>query len=162
MNQRQSQPWYREPWPWLLMLGPVIVVVAGVNMMVLAFRGADGLVADDYYKQGLGINRVLEREARAAQLQLAATIQVSEEAGRVRVILAGGAEPESLRLALRHPTRAGADRAVSLVRVAPGVYQGALPGVDGSAWRVQLEDDAGRWRLTGRWAAPTITLGTDG
>ena len=24
-----AKPWYREPWPWLLMLGPAVVVVAG-------------------------------------------------------------------------------------------------------------------------------------
>ena len=23
-------PWYRHPWPWLLMLGPFVVVVAGL------------------------------------------------------------------------------------------------------------------------------------
>ena len=39
------KPWYREPWPWLLMAGPAIVVVAGVTTAVIAFRGADGLVA---------------------------------------------------------------------------------------------------------------------
>ena len=24
------QPWYRHPWPWILMLGPFVVVVAGM------------------------------------------------------------------------------------------------------------------------------------
>mgnify|MGYP000916835605 FL=1 len=47
-----AKPWYREPWPWLLMSGPGLVVIAGVVTAWIAFSGADGLVADDYYKQG--------------------------------------------------------------------------------------------------------------
>ena len=27
----KNDPWYRHPWPWLLMLGPAIVVVAGMD-----------------------------------------------------------------------------------------------------------------------------------
>ena len=56
-----AKPWYREPWPWLLMAGPVAVVLAGIATTVLAVTTFDGLVADDYYKQGLGINRVIAR-----------------------------------------------------------------------------------------------------
>ena len=52
-------PWYREPWPWLLMSGPATVIVAGIYTSVLAFSGTDGLVADDYYKQGLAMNKTL-------------------------------------------------------------------------------------------------------
>ena len=26
-----KQPWYKERWPWILMAGPAIVVVAGVT-----------------------------------------------------------------------------------------------------------------------------------
>ena len=28
MSAARTQPWYREPWPWILMAGPAIVVVA--------------------------------------------------------------------------------------------------------------------------------------
>src|SRR4051812_31343236 len=43
------RPWYREPWPWLLMSGPAIVVVAGCLTAGIAWKSDDGLVADDYY-----------------------------------------------------------------------------------------------------------------
>jgi uncharacterized protein len=152
-SRHPSTPWYREPWPWLLMLGPALVVVAGINLMVVAFAGADALVADDYYKQGLGINRSLARDALARELRLAASVQVDAAHDRVRVALDGasGASP-ALKLLLRHPTRAAEDRAVALARVAPGVYEGRLQPVAPSAWRVQLEDGEVRWRLAGRWS----------
>ena len=66
-------PWYRQRWPWLLMLGPAIVVVAGIVTAVIAIETDDGLVADDYYKRGLAINQTLERAARTAVLGLTAT-----------------------------------------------------------------------------------------
>jgi hypothetical protein len=44
MTARQAEaprkPWYREPWPWFLMAGPGLVVVAAIATAVIAFRGA--------------------------------------------------------------------------------------------------------------------------
>ena len=75
-GDRDSGPWYREPWPWLLMLGPAIVVVAGLYTAILAVRSDDGLVATDYYRQGLEINKKLSREA-IAPVQLRSAIHAS-------------------------------------------------------------------------------------
>ena len=61
-------PWYREPWPWLLMAGPAIVVVAGFVTLGMAINSADGLVADDYYKEGNAINMTMHRDVRAREL----------------------------------------------------------------------------------------------
>ena len=63
-----SEPWYRHRWPWLLMSGPAIVVVAGFYTAYLAVRTDDGVVADDYYKRGLEVNQELRRGQAAAAL----------------------------------------------------------------------------------------------
>ena len=159
---RIPSPWYREPWPWLLMAGPAIVVVAGVITMVIAVRMSDGLVADDYYKQGLGINRVIAREERAKALEVAAALQFNEERDGVRVVLASKLEsPPRLQLTLVHPTRAGEDQSVALARVAPGLFEGRLNAPRTGAWRLQLEDGEGTWRVSGPWQSRTdaVTLG---
>jgi uncharacterized protein len=57
--------WYREPWPWILMAGPAIVVVAGIYTAFLAVTTNDGLVAEDYYRRGVEINRRLSGEERS-------------------------------------------------------------------------------------------------
>ena len=142
------QPWYREPWPWLLMSGPAAVIVAGVFTAVLAFRSSDGLVADDYYKQGLAINRTIAREERAAALGISADLSYVRDASRVRVALTGVA-PAVLTLRLAHPTRAGFDQVVVLTQVQPGLYEGALRPVDGGRWLAVLE--TADWRLAGDW-----------
>jgi hypothetical protein len=50
MNPTATKPWYRHPWPWILMSGPAIVVVAGIATTVIAVTTADGLVSDDASK----------------------------------------------------------------------------------------------------------------
>lgn len=158
----RSNPWYREPWPWIVMAGPAIVVVAGVITTALAVSSSDGLVADDYYKQGLGINRVIERDVNAQALGVSAQARFSEERDRVQVVLTmREALPPSLTLALVHPTRAGADQKIVLAPIAPGVYQGTMAPPPAGAWHVKLEDAAGTWRITGDWRVrePGVTLG---
>ena len=143
------KPWYRHRWPWLLMLGPGIVVVAGFVTLWLAVTSDDGLVADDYYKRGLGINRTLERTERAAALRLSAQVDV-DASGDVRVKLASperdfAAMPASIRLLLTHPTRAGFDRRTVAVRGPDGVYTGHMePAGTGKRLVIVETDD---WRL---------------
>ena len=141
-------PWHRQPWPWLLMLGPALVVVAGVATAVLAFRGADGLVAEDYYKQGLAINRVLAREQRAAMLGVKAKIW-HEGAGQLRAEVSSAAPlPAVLNLRLAHPTRAGQDQLILLRQTAPGVYA-ASAEIPAGRWHVVLESVD--WRVAADW-----------
>ena len=49
-------PWYKERWPWILMSGPLTVIVAGAITTWIAFATADPLVVEDYYRRGLTIN----------------------------------------------------------------------------------------------------------
>ncbi|NDP42029.1 MAG: FixH family protein [Aromatoleum sp.] len=142
-------PWYRHRWPWLLMLGPVIVVVAGFATLWLAIATDDGLVADDYYKRGLMINRTLARTDRAAALQIAANVNV-DESGRARVTVSAPgrdltASPATVRLLITHPTRAGFDRRADVVRGPDGSYTGRVGPVTPGRWLVTVETDD--WRL---------------
>ena len=149
-NRMPAQPWYRERWPWILMAGPAIVVVAGLITAWLAILSDDGLVIDDYYKQGLAINQTLNRRNAAARLGMDAEIQLAD--GRIRVLLGGPAGRSALTLRLVHPTRAGMDQSVNLAAVGPGVYEGRLRPLQPGRWHVLLE--ARDWRLAGDWTLP--------
>ena len=141
-------PWYREPWPWLLMAGPALVVVAGIITAWIAVTHEDGLVADDYYKRGLAINKELRRDATAAALNVKARIMIGDSA--VRVFLAvPAAMPKRLVLQLVHPTRAVLDQRVVLDASPAGWYEGRLAGWGAGRWGVLLEDEARTWRLAG-------------
>ena len=149
-----NQPWYKERWPWFLMAGPAIVIVAGIITLWLAVASNDGLVTDDYYKQGLAVNQRLHRDQLAGSLGLHADVMRSGL--NVRLLL--GAEgnavlPPEITLKLAHPTRAGQDQMVRMTLEGQGFYSGKLTAEVSGRWLVSLEDPAGLWRLQGQWQA---------
>jgi uncharacterized protein len=144
-----ERPWYRQRWPWLLMAGPAIVVVASMVTIWLAATTDDAVVADDYYKRGLSINHRLERVDRAAALGLEAMAEFAAD-GRVRVALAspsadGDAHPAVIVLGIAHATRGGVDRSAELVLGPDGTYDGRIEPLGIGRWLVSLETKA--WRL---------------
>lgn len=145
-------PWYKQRWPWILMAGPGVVIVAGIVTLWLAVVSNDGLVTDDYYKQGLAVNQRLQRDHAAASLGLRADLM---QAGlNVRLLLGSDAPvalPEAITVRLSHPTRAGFDQLVTLRSEGGDVYGGKLAAEIEGRWLVAIEDPAGQWRLHGEW-----------
>jgi len=139
-----NRPWYRQLWPWLIISGPATVLVAGAITMWLAFTTADGLVADDYYKQGLAINKRIARDDAARALGISASVAL--RSNRIHVELKGAA-PEALFVHMAHATRAGHDVRLRLTPVAPGAYEADLAGLPRGHWRVVIEDARGTWRI---------------
>ena len=56
MQIESRERWYRQPWPWILMAAPGAAVLAGTVTIAVAVQSFDGLVAEDYYKQGLAVD----------------------------------------------------------------------------------------------------------
>lgn len=142
-----AKPWYRERWPWLLMAGPLFVVVAGFGTAWLAWSTDDGVVADDYYKRGLVINRQLERTGQGEALRLGAVLEVLPD-GAARLALSGFADavaPPAVQARLVNATRAGLDRVAKLERGAGGIYTGRIDPPPPGRWLVSVETD--NWRL---------------
>jgi uncharacterized protein len=155
--RNNNRPWYKEPWPWILISGPAIVVVAGFVTAWLAIVSNDGLVTDDYYKQGLSVNQRLQRDHVAGGLGLHADVMRSDM--NIRLLLGADASaqlPEALILKMAHPTRAGQDQLVQMVSEGQGFYSGKLAADVSGRWLVSIEDPAGQWRLQGEWQAGSV------
>ncbi|MBL8449136.1 MAG: hypothetical protein E6Q99_06975 [Elusimicrobia bacterium] len=156
LQQRGELPWYRERWPWILMAGPLAVVIAGAVTLWLAVRSFDGLVEDDYYKQGLEVNRRLQRDHKASDLGLAADLMVSGSQVRVIVLARAPAQlPATLNAKFIHPTQSGQDRQAVLAAEGQGLYGGKLSAEISGRWIVTLEEPGGSWRLQGEWQSGT-------
>ena len=127
----------------------------GIFAISLSVLSDDGLVADDYYKRGLEINRELARDRAATAYGLSATLDLDRRAGIAAVRLRwkeGFDPPEALRFNLYHATRSGRDAQVTLRRATLDHYTGDYPTLSPGDYHLQLE--AGNWRLTGTVTAP--------
>ncbi len=158
MHTSTVKPWYREPWPWYLASGPLIVVVASLVTAWIAYATSDGLVTDDYYKQGLAVDRTLARSKEAVSLGLEVRARFTAEGVDLNLISAADnnfVPPKALNLTLSHPTRAGLDQAVTLA-AANGHYAGKIRLPASGHWLVLVEDDAKTWRLMGNVVLPAL------
>jgi hypothetical protein len=145
-----SAPWYRERWPWLLMLPPALAIVGGFVMLSLALRLPNALVVEDYAAIEAVTQRRFEQDAAAARFGIAARLAIARRAGGGHVVqaeLLAGAAPDGLVLRLRHVAHAAGDRELWLARDA-GLYAATTELVPGR-YALELLAADGAWRLTG-------------
>ena len=163
MNMRRPRedtlPWYRQFWPWFLISLPGAVVLASMLTIYLAVDSDDGLVKDDYYKQGLAIHVDAARVETARRLGIEARLTYREQSGAVVLELNDAAvgDLDRLVLTLFHPTRAHRDQSVELVREAPARYRGATEPLESANWRLSVGPPSGQWRISGRLGIPQRT-----
>lgn len=150
--------WYRQFWPWVLLGLPASAVTGCLITIWIATSNPDGVVVDDYYKQGLAINQTLARAAAAQERGLVG--QVKFTADELSVVLSakpGVDLPAKLLVTLAHPTKGGLDQQLVLERQ-DGVYRGRMQAALASAhWKVLLEDESRSWRLSGAAFLPAET-----
>jgi hypothetical protein len=149
MNRLQEQkPWYMEPYVWLIISFPLAAVIAGIITAVLAVKSDDGLVVDDYYKEGLAINRKLERDQLATEYELTANLQYARDDENIRIIVTANNNfnyPDNLKVSFLNASRAGVDKEVLLSMTGKNAYTGTNPDLGKGKWHVLIEND--EWRL---------------
>lgn len=58
-SQSPPPPWWKFGYVWLVISGPAAVVLAAIATVWLALAYPETLVAEDYYRRGVQINREL-------------------------------------------------------------------------------------------------------
>ncbi len=152
-----SKPWHKYPLVWMMLAIPFSAVIMGVVMIWLAIDTDDGLVADDYYKQGLEINRVIKRDKKAAELGLRAIIEFDNSTRLIRVQFDKGSLesfPKSLPLQLQHATRENSDITVLLDHGMANQYIGHVnQSISEGIWYFEISGKSGAdadWKLNAR------------
>lgn len=157
-SRKDLRPWYKERWTWLLMLMPASAIVGGMITLWLAIKSFDGLVADDYYKQGLAINQTLAKGSKAREMGLVGLVKIKSD--NLSVALKANANtvlPTKLILTLAHPTKSGSDQIFELTQVR-GEFKSSIAAPLASAhWKVIIEDESHSWRLSGTAFLPAET-----
>lgn len=151
-----SQPWYRHRWPWILMSGPMVVVLASFITIWLAIRTDDGLVTQDYYQKGLAINQTLKlsEKAEALGLQAGLTVELNSMQLRLSAASPGFIPPAKIHVTVSHPTRAGLDQ-TQVLTLQGDHYTGQFRLPPDGHWLILLEDEAKTWRILGNMILPS-------
>jgi hypothetical protein len=160
------KPWYKQLWPWLIMSGPFLVVIAASYTGWIAFTRQDAMVVDDYYKQGNAINKDLRRDAAATNLGLTVNASYDAAQGKLHGKLLSFNQPISgkIIILLSHATQPEKDRKLETQLGQSGNFEAVLPALDMGRWEVTVENEQRNWRLTGTWKWPqqrTIDLKAD-
>ncbi len=146
-SSSRADAWFAHRWPWLLIAGPLVVVLASLATAWIAVRSDDGVVASDYYKQGLLVNRRLSGIAVPTP-HVAATLALDGRRVTVRPDR-GDVRGDALVVAFHHPS-SGTRETIALARDAGGAFAGEL-----------RNDLAGRWIVTvdsRDWPLPTTIV----
>ena len=144
----EGRPWYRQIWPWMLMLPPALAVAGGVSMLVLAMHTPSALVIEDYSRIEELTSLRFARDGEARRMALTAEIRFLQAPGRVELMLSGTDDftyPDVLTLSFRHPTNPAGDFELTLARA--GDIFVADTGFAPGSYFVELMPEDSSWRL---------------
>ena len=167
MTQNTDQvPWYRQFWPWFIILLLGSAVTASLYTLRLASQGEDSLVLDNDAGMEVVTERNLAAQAAAMDRGLTANMIVDTESGVVQIVLTSGTlddNPPTLELWISHPTFADRDEKTTVTTAPPDetgrlTWTGVL--LDSPAGkRYVVLSDGDNWRLNGTWTGdPVIRL----
>ena len=152
------QPWFKQKIFWLLMAGPILVILAAAATVYISARaGSNDMVSDDYYKDGKYINMQIERDAEALKRHIRAQLLFNPEHTAAKVFVSGDFERERpLQLVLLHPAKQEFDTTIALKATGTSgdksEYIAELSNLPAAVhWYVRLEDAAGAWRVGNKW-----------
>ncbi len=155
-QRTDTKPWYNHFFPWMVIFFPMLAVVAGIATVIIAVKTDDGLVEEEYYKQGLLINFSKEMDNRALELGLSGYARVDTKAGKIYFLLENAsvdADLSTLTITLKHATQAEMDQTILLEPLNDKEFTGALQGLAAGKWNVSVVA-SDIWRLTGKFKYP--------
>lgn len=65
--QRQLRPWWKEPYVWMVIGGPLSAVMACAVTAVYIFQGPDRIVPDERFPQAQAMRQEIERAGNPLQ-----------------------------------------------------------------------------------------------
>jgi hypothetical protein len=150
-----TKPWYRQFWPWFIMIPPAGAVIGGIITVYLAFANQPELVVEDYGSIDNTTALKMQREQTASNMELEAEVRLARDSSGsffLKVTLTQGDDgrplPDMLRATLVHSTKSEFDREAQLLRT-DDVYQGQID-IPASNYYLQLQDPDRTWQLRRR------------
>jgi len=158
VDHEDTEPWYKQFWPWFIIALLASSVVAGLTTVWISLQTSDSLVIQSDDGTQAAAERRINAEKLAAELGLAALIEINLDTGAISAAMRAGAldsVPAALLLEFTHPAFADRDQVISLHRAQADesgnpVWVGHFVDIPEGRWYVTLKsgDD---WRLASEW-----------
>lgn len=106
-----GNPWYREFWAWFVFTPLIIVMIASVITVTIAFTSSDDVVVDSYYKDGKALNQDFGPQDQAQALNVQAELTLNKKDSSLNLRLNQRVTKNlRLTLTLSHPAKAEKDQ----------------------------------------------------
>lgn len=56
-----SRPWWKEPYVWMVIAGPLSAVLACAVTAVYIWQAPDAVVSENYYREGIALDKEVAR-----------------------------------------------------------------------------------------------------
>lgn len=145
MKNNNNKAWFKQFWPWFLIIFPLSAVIGGISTVIIATNNKPDMVVGDYYAQGKAINNdlTLIKNARADNISASMT----QSGNELIINLTGEQDKSSIRLFLYHSTQAERDLSQLLTADARGHYRFQSEQLLTGKWQVRIEPFDKSWRL---------------
>lgn len=149
MQQQTANPWYKEPWPWILISIIVIPMIVAVIRLNIYSDYKVEMVVDDYYKKGKSINQEFAREKLAKSYGISALVNFTDDHNLVIDINHNKKAPElaNLVISLYHSTQAFKDLSLRATARADGKFSAPLPEQLIGKWQLTIEPYDKKWKI---------------
>jgi hypothetical protein len=144
-NDNDNKAWFKQFWPWFLILLPLSAVIGGITTIILAVSNEPDMVVDDYYKKGKAINNdlALIKNARANNI----SASITQSGNELIIDLTGMQDKSSIHLFLYHSTQAKRDLSQLLTADGSGHYRYQSEQLLSGKWQIRIEPFDKSWRL---------------
>ena len=90
MEREDTEPWYRQFWPWFIIALLSSSVIAGLTTVWIALQTSDSLVVQSDAGMQIVAARRIDAEQLASELKLAALIDIDTKTGAVSATIRDG------------------------------------------------------------------------
>ncbi|MCZ4374145.1 FixH family protein [Vibrio diazotrophicus] len=151
------KPWYKQFWPWFLIILPLTVVVWTIVTVIVFSNNSVSLVTEDYYKKGKGINVDLSKIHVAKDLGLNAA--VSSQGNEIIIQFNKGKLDHypAIQAMFAHRTLADRDFSQLITADAKGNYKITRDDEMQGPWFIELTPHNGEWLVQGRVTFPSAS-----
>ncbi|HIP75576.1 MAG TPA: hypothetical protein EYH12_00120, partial [Psychromonas hadalis] len=148
--------WFKQFWPWFLIILPMTAVVAGISTFIIATDNRPDMVVDDYYKKGKAINLDLSRLRHAKDLNISADIVITDQ--NLMISINNAPDKAAIKLSLHHATLAKRDMIQMLTSNADGQYVFENKQSLAGKWLIRIEPFDNSWRIEENIELPVATF----